>query len=349
MRFSCAVLGLALVGCGETPEGSTSEGSSTASSGAASTSDDTVGETAGEASADSSTGSADVTGDSSGSGFPPPVLDECIDDGSAGDHVYACGDFSYDVTIPEACLAEPCGLIMDVHGFTMDGAMQEANTGLRQAGAERGYIVVQPNANPAPPSSSWNPGVDDDAVVDFMLRVADAFHVDRDRLHFTGFSQGGYMTWRVVCEHADVLASVAPAAACGDGTIEDCGFGPEAQPSEPVDVLFLHGTQDVLVPFECAPVRRDAVVAAYGLGGEEVVVEGDGYRWTRHEGGDGTVLEFIEHDHSAANTVVLGGHCFPGSDDPGDLPGQLMSYACVEQTDLHWGEAVLDFFDAHPR
>ena len=29
--------------------------------------------------------------------------------------------------------------------------------------------------------------------------------------------------------------------------------------------------------------------------------------------------------------------------------GQLFSFACVEPTDLHWGTAVIDFFDAHPR
>ncbi|MCA9651341.1 MAG: hypothetical protein H6712_17135 [Myxococcales bacterium] len=338
------------LGC-STPPADEGDGSgTTGSTGSATGPTEGGSEPTGDGSSEGGSTTATTAGsDSSGGGLPPPVLDECIDDGSAGGHVYSCGAFDFDVTIPESCLDEPCGLIVDVHGFTMSGAMQEANTHLRQLGAARGYIVIQPNANPAPPASSWNPGVDDDAVVDFMLRVADAFHVDRDRLHLTGFSQGGYMSWRVVCEHADLLASVAPAAACGDGVIADCDFGPGNQPSEPVDILFMHGTQDVLVPYPCAPVRRDAVVAAYGLGPEQVVAEGDGYRWTRHEGDDGTVMEFITHEYSAANTVVLGGHCFPGSDDPGDQPGQLMSYACVEPTELFWGEAVLDFFDAHPR
>ena len=227
--------------------------------------------------------------------------------------------------------------------------MQEANTHLRERGAERGYIVVQPNANPAPPAASWNPGIDDGPVFDFMVRMADAFHVDRDRLHFTGFSQGGYMTWRMLCEHADVLASVAPAAACGIDPLGDCTFIGDDTPSESVDVLFLHGTSDVLVPYPCAPVRRDAVVETFGLGDEEVVTENEEYRWTRHTGDDGSVVEFITHEYSAENVVVLGGHCFPGSDDPGDATGQLFSYACVEPTDLIWGEAILDFFDAHPR
>ncbi len=325
--------------CTTTPDGSSSTESSTTPS----TDDSATG-------ADTQADTDLPTADGTGSDFPPPVLDDCIDDGSAGMHVYTCEGFDYDVTIPEACLQTACGVIVDVHGLSMSAQMQEANTSIAAQGSARGYIVVQPNANPDPPVASWNPPGDDALVVDFMLRVADAFHADPDRLHFTGFSQGGFMSWRVLCEYADLLASVAPAAACGDGSsIVDCNFEGDAQPDVPVDVLYLHGTTDVLVPHACAPVRQAAVVAAYDLGPEQVVTQGDGYTWVRHQGDDGTVLEVITHEYNADNVAVLGGHCYPGSDDPGDAPGQLFSFACVEPTDLHWGQAVLDFFDAHPR
>ncbi|MFO0634776.1 MAG: hypothetical protein U0168_18180 [Nannocystaceae bacterium] len=120
-------------------------------------------------------------------------------------------------------------------------------------GQRYGYIVVQPNANPAPPAASWNPAVDDDKIFDFMQRVAAAWDVDADRWHFTGFSQGGYMSWRFACDHADVLASVAPGAACGEDAIyPDCQFTPERAPSEPLDIIYLHGTQDALVGIACA-------------------------------------------------------------------------------------------------
>jgi len=344
LAFASAVLTLGACGTAPAEPEPADETSSTTDSGSSSTpSSSSLSSSTTEPDADTTDGLT-TTG-----GFPPPVLDECIDDGSAGDHIYGCGDFAYDVTIPEICLEQPCGLIFDVHGFTMSGVMQEANTHLREHGAARGYIVVQPNANPAPPAATWNPGVDDEAVFEFMLRVADAFHVDRDRLHFTGFSQGGFMSWRMICDHADVLASVAPVAACGNGTVADCTFAGAQLPSEPIDILFLHGTDDVLVPFECVPVRRDAVIAAWNLADEELVADGDGYRWTRHEGADGTFFEVIVHEYSAENTVVLGGHCYPGSDDPGDAPGQLFSYACIDPGELSWGEVVLDFFDAHPR
>jgi polyhydroxybutyrate depolymerase len=357
MRAGTIVLIFGGLGCGD-PSPPSSDGDGSGSSTSSASTDEAGSTSPGVTSTPSTTTdppadstTTDPPADSTtGDPFPPPVLDECITDASPGDHVYTCGEFDYDVSIPEACLAQPCGLIMDVHGFTMSGAMQDANTNLRALGNERGYIVIQPNANPPPPTASWTPVVDDSALMAFLQRVATAFHVDPNRLHFTGFSQGGFMSWRVVCAYADVLASVAPAAACGsDFTIANCQFTPDEQPSVPVDILYIHGTNDVLVPYGCAPTRRDEVVAAYGLGPEEVVVDGNGYLWTRHTGEDGTVLEFITHEYNAANMLVLGGHCYPGSDDPGNASGQLFSYACADPTDLHWGTAVIDFFDAHPK
>lgn len=362
MRMRAGVIAIVLggLGCGEPDSVGGGGGSSGSSSGSAASDGSTMPSAdsfpvTGDPPLpeDSTTTAVDPPAESSSSGgepLPPPVLDECITDATPGEHVFTCGPFDYDVSIPEVCLEQPCGLIMDVHGLSMSGDMQDANTNLRELGRQRGYIVVQPNANPAPPTSSWTPNVDDEVLIEFMQRVAGAFHVDPDRLHFTGFSQGGFMSWRVVCAHADILASVAPAAACGnDLPIADCQFTPQEQPSEPVDILYMHGTDDVLVNYSCALPRRDAVVEAYGLGPEEIVAEGPGYTWTRHTGRDGTVLEFITHEYNAENTLLLGGHCYPGSVDPGDAPGQLFSFACVDETELHWGTAVIDFFDAHPR
>jgi polyhydroxybutyrate depolymerase len=291
-----------------------------------------TGDGGGGAGAEGGTSAGDgASTDASGTGSTgEPTPDACIGEPSPGDHVYACSD-------------QPCGLIVDVHGFTMSAQMQDANTNLRALGSERGYIVVQPNATPDPPSASWEPEVDDDKVFDFMMRVVDVFGVDENRIHFTGFSQGGWMSWRFACAHADVLASVAPAAACGD---PECDF--EAQvPARPLPILYMHGTDDALVAYTCAEPRRDAVVAAWGLGAETVVAEGAGYRWTRHEGE--ATLEFISHDYVVDDNTVLGGHCFPGSTDPGGAPGQLFPFGCSGASGFTWGEAVIDFFEAHPR
>ncbi|MCR9163079.1 MAG: alpha/beta hydrolase family esterase [Nannocystaceae bacterium] len=267
--------------------------------------------------------------------------DDCITDVSPGHHVFTCDGYDFDVEIPAQCIAGSCGLIVDVHGLTMDADMQDANTTMRALGAERGYVVVQPNAI----NSSWVPGVDDGPVHAFALRAASVLQLDTNRLHFTGFSQGGAMSWRMLCDHADVYASIAPAAMCTPTySLAGCA---EGTPS----ILYIHGRLDALVGYAgCAEPQRDAVLDAYGLEGEgDLLEESDGHRHRRWGGGDLPSVEMIDHDYAAA-AAVLAGHCYPGSADlEGGLPGQVFPFACVEANTFVYGETIIDFFDAHPK
>ncbi|MBX7083946.1 MAG: hypothetical protein K1X88_32360 [Nannocystaceae bacterium] len=343
---------LLLVACGSTAPASGSssdDGSSGATTHGDASSTTAVGDGSSDGSSGGGTGSTGAgSSDDGTSGGVTPTPDDCITDVSAGHHVFECDGITYDVEVPQACLAAPCGMVVDVHGLTMSAQMQDANTNMRALGQRFGYIVVQPNANPAPPAASWNPAVDDDKIFDFMQRVAAAWDVDADRWHFTGFSQGGYMSWRFACAHADVLASVAPGAACGqDAVYPDCQFTAERAPSEPLDIIYLHGTQDALVGIACAQPRIDAVVEHFGLGAAESVESDDTHRWVRHSS-DAMVLEYVEHDYEAASSIIRG-HCYPGSSDPGGAPGQLFSFACEGTSAFVWGEVVMQFFIDHPR
>jgi len=295
----------------------------------------------------SSGGSAGAagTGGSGGAPIPPPVADDCITDVSAKpDHVFACSALKWNVSVPAACLTNACGLIFDVHGFSMSGKMEDANTHLTTLGAQHGFIVVNPNAEPAPPLSSWTAASDDPKVFDFLQRTVKAFHVDQKRIHFTGFSQGGDMTWRFICDHSDVIASAAPAA-FGQSAQELC-FSKGKAPARDVPILYMHGTKDTLVPFSSAQAARDAVISAYSAT-KSTTVSSDGmHLWDRYVGVKGTVFEFLQHDYTGA--VLTQGHCFPGSDDPSGQPGQVFSFKCNQASPFKWGEAVMQFFLTHP-
>jgi hypothetical protein len=58
------------------------------------------------------------------------------------------------------------------------------------------------------------------------------------------------------------------------------------------------------------------------------------------------VFEFLSHDYVAASPI-LGGHCYPGSTDPGGQSGQLFPFGCVAPNDFTWGVEVMKFFMAH--
>jgi polyhydroxybutyrate depolymerase len=288
--------------------------------------------------ADAATDSSTPKGDST------TTTTACISAVTAGTTIIKCDGFAFDVTVPDACVAGGCGIVLDVHGLSMSGKMEDDNTAMRALGAKYGYVIVQPNANPAPPSSSWNPGTDDDKVFGFLKQAITAFAIDPKRVHMTGFSQGGMMTSRMLCKHADLWASVAPAAGTG------CTFSGADTPSREVHTLYLHGTSDALVAFSVGKAQVDAAVAKWKMTAQPDVESDAKHVWRRWKSPTGTVLEFVQHDYQAAS-FVLKGHCFPGSKDlKGGEPGQLFPFGCTEAAPAFvWGEIAMAFFVAHPK
>jgi polyhydroxybutyrate depolymerase len=255
---------------------------------------------------------------------------------------FSCAGIGYTVTIPPACPSGGCGLILDVHGATMNAAMEEANTQLRVAAPKLGFVVIQPTAPGKVPSTSWTPFTDDVKVHAVLVEAIDVLGIDKRRVHMAGFSQGGMMTSRFLCRHADLFASVAPAAGTG------CSFIGVDAPSREVPMLYMHGTTDLLVAFAQGTAQRDAAIAAWKMTGGTTVASDGKYSWKRWTSPKGTVLEFIQHDYKASS-LSLQGHCYPGSTDKGAEPGQLFPFACLPSNAFVWGDEVLKFFVAHPR
>lgn len=327
--FVAALTTLGLAGCGSSPE------------------EDKA------ASAGAGGGGAGGTG--GGTGVLPPVPVGCVTDVRAGDQSVPCAGITHELSVPEQCLTESCGLIFDVHGGTMSGPMEDKNTQLAALGKQHGYVVVHPTAK----GGIWSAAVDDPKVLGFMQDVAAAYHTDPKRLHLTGLSQGGYMSWRFLCRHSELFGSVAPAAAAGKANISaevGCTFTGQDVPSAEMDILYLHGEQDGLVPFQNAVTLRAAVIAHYGMTQVGVVAGDATYTRTRYSTPSGRVFEVLQHDYVSNSAVgappfgvAIKGHCFPGSDDlKVTLPGQLMSFGCNPPNSFTWGEEVIKFFIAHP-
>jgi poly(3-hydroxybutyrate) depolymerase len=293
---------------------------------------------------------------------PGVVDDPCFPNPGAGHRVYTCNGIRFDVEVPAACVSGGCGIILDVHGLTMSGTMEEANSGLRARGSAAGFVVIQPSANPAPPQASWDAD-DEPKVFDILTRAIDVYGIDADRVHMTGFSQGGFMTWRFLCAHADVFASVAPAAAASNCPVignpagaAACSFTGAEVPSRKLPILYMHGRADQnYIPYSCAQPQVDAIARAWNLTANGVVASASGYTRTRWSDTAGTVVELLAHDYTSSAQVPfvsaseLQGHCFPGSTDPGNQPGQLFSFKCEQPAAFVWGSEVVAFFVAHPR
>jgi polyhydroxybutyrate depolymerase len=285
-----------------------------------------------------------------------------VSDVAAGHHSFSCDSITYEVEIPTACASGGCGVVVDVHGATMTATNEDKSSGLRAAGGALGYVVVQPTAPLVIGYHSWTPATDDPKVWTFVQQVVTALAINPKKLHFTGFSQGGAMTWRMLCAHADVLASVAPVAAADGQSLTsttapfvlDCSFTGSNLPSQQLPILQMHGTADGLVPFAKGQQQRDAVIAAWSLGSPSPVASDAKYAHTRYLSPTGTVVEFLQHDYVAPSSLLLvnlGGHCLPGGQDlpPGGTPSLTLYFSCAQPNGFVWGEKVMQFFVAHPR
>lgn len=279
----------------------------------------------------------------------PPVPAGCVTSVSPGDHTFTCGGLQLDVRIPAVCEAPGCGLILELHGDTGNGLLMDEHTKLRDLGEQHGYIVAAPTGPPWPgsgPGSTWTS--DDDAIlVDMVQQLAAVFRADPAKIHVTGFSRGGFVTWRLLCDHADLFASAAPGGA-GDGT----GFGEATcfsqgrMPSRHLPILFLLGRTDMSVGYASMTQIRDAALAAYGAGTMQVLAQDPDYQ---HQQWGNGVFETFDHGYETVPDGDWGsarGHCIPGSTMDPYAPQYAIP--CKLPNAFVWGDEVMKFFLAHP-
>jgi polyhydroxybutyrate depolymerase len=154
----------------------------------------------------------------------------------------------------------PRPLIVQLHGYNTTAAQVETLLFQLGARAEAARIL---HAMPEglldqlvpTPARYWNAT---DACCDFfdnnpddvgyLLALIDEIDeelggVDRERIYFVGYSAGGFMAYRMACEHADLVAAVV---SFSGATFKD---ETACTPSRPVPVLEIHGTVDTVVTY----------------------------------------------------------------------------------------------------
>lgn len=292
----------------------------------------------------------------------------CAPDGAPGHQTKRCKvdgvEVAFDVDVPERCVSRVCGVILDVHGWSMNGPMQGLHTRLSELTKDERFILVHPTAPGSPPS--WGKGkypfsqdfAYDDTVWGFAVATQTRFHADDKRLHITGFSQGAMMSFRLAFAHAERIASIAPISG-PSGFADPSPFGGATPtndvPSRKVPILYIHGTKDKELEFDKnAIVLRDEIVKTYGLGVPDTLRSETSLRAYAYRVGPGAIFEFWEHDYATTNLNTVGGHCVPGPIEAGDgvlvaKPPSARPFRCVDPNQtLDAGTEILRFFKEHP-
>lgn len=287
----------------------------------------------------------------------PPIPAGCVDDVATGDHVYQCADLKVDARIPAACQGPGCGLILVLHGDTGNGLLMDAHLKMRELGEQQGYIVVAPTG-PAFggqfPGSTWE-STNDATLIQIVETFRDVFRVDPKKIHVTGFSRGGFVTWRLLCDHSELFASAAPAGAgIGTGFGEQTCFSNGRTPTRQIPIMFMMGRTDTSVGYQNMVTIRDGAIAAYGAVGPVTVTSDATYRQDHWTTGD-TVIVTLDHAYETDDAGPFGaggefgdanGHCIAGSTTDPFAPQYAIP--CKQPNSFIWGEKVIGFFQAHP-
>tara|TARA_B100001059_G_scaffold185723_1_gene187520 strand:+ start:290 stop:1345 length:1056 start_codon:yes stop_codon:yes gene_type:complete len=272
---------------------------------------------------------------------------------------------------------EPKPLILWLHGFGGNSA-QENYFDFRSRVDELGFLLCTPDGTEdAANSQFWNATdaccdlgnfqPDDSEYLRTLIETIISEHeVDLNRIHVTGYSNGGFMSHRMACDHADLIASIASLAGVThlDPTL--------CVPSEPVHVLQMHGTLDSTIEYGggcfdgCHPsaietVRRWASEADCslfpeitenididaGVVGAETIVErydencvegGSSELWTIVNGGHGPLLT-----DDFGDRVLAWLYDHPKASDAPSCPADLIEDGVVDGFDLslllaYWGQ-----------
>jgi polyhydroxybutyrate depolymerase len=272
---------------------------------------------------------------------PPSVATACSDKtGPAGSFVRTIEssgrERTYRLAVPTGIdPTAPTALVLNFHGLGSNATEQEVYGSMTTKAAEEGFITAAGEGI----GSSWNAGrvccgpanqegIDDVQFArDMVAAIAEDYCIDPARIYATGMSNGGFMSNRLACEAADLIAAVAPVASF-------LGFNGCA-PSRPVPILMFNGTDDFLVPYTAAQGSYGAWGELNGCAGEpaETFASGDSSCVAFAGCADGATTAFC--------TVAGGGHTWPGG-----IPIARLGHTT---TDLDATDAMWEFFVAHPK
>lgn len=160
--------------------------------------------------------------------------------------------------------SSPTALIVLLHGYMNNGDEIEAYFQFAQFVDAYNFILVTPTGQSNFLGMEyWNAtdaccdlfggNPDDSGYLRTLVETVQAqYMIEPRRIHFAGHSNGGFMSYRMACDHADLVASIASLAGATWANPNNCS------PSEPVHTLQIHGTSDGVISYNGGTVPLGA-------------------------------------------------------------------------------------------
>lgn len=166
------------------------------------------------------------------------------------------GDRPVSVHVPPGYVpGTPTPLVVMLHGYTASGDLEEVYLQLTPLADSRGFLYAHPDGTVDLANQHfWNATdaccnlngstVDDSTYLSTVIKQISAkYSVDPKRVYLVGHSNGGFMSHRMACDHADQIAAIASLAGAQWNDLAKC------KPTVPVSVLQIHGTADAVIAY----------------------------------------------------------------------------------------------------
>jgi polyhydroxybutyrate depolymerase len=211
--------------------------------------------------------------------------------------------------------ARPAPLVVGLHGYTSHATELESYLRLTPESERRGFVYAYPDGSVDDRGERfWNatdaccaftsPAPDDSGYLsDLITTLQGSYRIDPARVYLIGHSNGGFMAFRMACDHADQVAAIV---SLNGATWNDAA---RCRPSAPVSVLAVHSSTDETVAFAGGVIGRAAYPSA-----ATTVARWRGYNGCTDTGRAAPRLDLVS-DLPAAETAVrtYGQGCAGGS------------------------------------
>lgn len=151
--------------------------------------------------------------------------------------------------------AAPAPLIMLLHGYGFSGDALLGWLDIDSLSEEMGFVYAAPDGSvDGGGARFWNAtdaccdffgsGIDDSSYLRALTdEVRRQLSINEKRVYFFGHSNGGFMAYRMACDHPDLVAGIASLAGATFDNVDDCA------PDSPVHILQIHGTNDGVIRY----------------------------------------------------------------------------------------------------
>ena len=184
------------------------------------------------------------------------------------------------------------------------------------------FLLALPSGKP-----DWNSGISDNpdwappdlndiAFLDLMIdQISHNFNLHQDRIYATGFSNGGFMSYKLACQLSSRIAAVASVGGViSESTLAEC------QPDHPMPVMQIHGTVDSVVKIDGAEGWHTVKDTLDFWVGKNQCLGQDIRELEDINPNDNSTVEIISNTDCKDNSLVVyynvlgGGHKWPGAD-----------------------------------